>query len=318
MAEPDLNESGQNISQRKYCMNNKILLVACSGLFLSNLTIHAQTNLLYTGYDADGTLSTTPDGVVDHAVAVSASHWQHNAALLDDGTVKVWGNNDYGQCDVPLDLSGVVAINTGSAFSLALKNDGTVVAWGYCGQNQCNIPEGLSDVTAIACGDTHALALKSDGTVVAWGDNGGPATVPEGLSGVAAIAAGGFSMALLSNGTVVAWGPSIFVPDGLTDVVSISAGGYHALALKSDGTVVTWGVDALSSGVLSIPTEITNNVVAVAAGYYHSAVITTDNRVVAWGYNGCGETTTVTSSNAIIGLAAGLERNIIVTGAALP
>ena len=41
-----------------------------------------------------------------------------------------WGDNDYGQCNVPAGLSGVVAVAAGAYHSLALKADGTVVAWG--------------------------------------------------------------------------------------------------------------------------------------------------------------------------------------------
>ena len=54
---------------------------------------------------------------------------------------------------------------------LAINYDGTVVAWGDNQFGQCNVPDGLNDVVSIVCGDFHSLALKSDGTVVAWGWN---------------------------------------------------------------------------------------------------------------------------------------------------
>lgn len=145
--------------------------------------------------------------------------------------------------------SRTVKIAAGGYHSLALKSDGTVVAWGENAFGQTDVPSGLNDVVAIAGGTFHSLALKSDGTVVAWGDNRGrQSTVPTGLNGVVAIAGGGYhSLALKSDGTVVAWGYSGYgqttVPTGLSSIVSIAAGGSHSLALKSDGTVVAWGND---------------------------------------------------------------------------
>ena len=41
-----------------------------------------------------------------------------------------WGNNDYGQCDVPAPNADFVAVAGGDDHSLGLKSDGTIVAWG--------------------------------------------------------------------------------------------------------------------------------------------------------------------------------------------
>ncbi|MGI6587526.1 MAG: RCC1 domain-containing protein [Peptococcia bacterium] len=90
-------------------------------------------------------------------------------------------------------------LSAGLNHSLAIKSDDTVVAWGDNTYGQLNIPEGLSNVKVISAGYYHNLALKADGSVVAWGrDNYGQSTVPvEAQSGVIAIAAGGYhSLAL--------------------------------------------------------------------------------------------------------------------------
>jgi hypothetical protein len=52
------------------------------------------------------------------------------------------------------------AIAAGGDFSLALKSDGTVVSWGYNVDGECNVPPNLTGVIAIAAGDHHSLALK--------------------------------------------------------------------------------------------------------------------------------------------------------------
>ena len=70
-----------------------------------------------------------------------------------------WGNNFYGQTNVPAGLNNVAAIAAGGRHSLALKTDGTVVAWGFNTAGQCNVPTGLTNVEAIAARGNHSMVL---------------------------------------------------------------------------------------------------------------------------------------------------------------
>ncbi|MFC3343048.1 immunoglobulin-like domain-containing protein [Paenibacillus abyssi] len=237
----------------------------------------------------------------------------HSLALKPDGTVVAWGNNDYGQTDVPAELNGVVAISAGWSHSLALKSDGTVVAWGLDIEGQTDIPAELNGVVAISAGWDHSLALKSDGTVAAWGNNvSGKATVPAGLNGVVAISAGwNHSMALKSDGTVVAWGSNDFnlttMAAGLNGVVAISAGGNHSLALKSDGTVVAWGSNGSSQA--TVPAGL-NGVTAISGAGDFSLAIKSDGTVVAWGENRFGQTTVPAGLNEVMAISAGYHHSL--------
>ena len=65
--------------------------------------------------------------------------------------------------NVPIGLSGIVAIAAGGNHSLALKVDGTLVAWGRNYAGETSVPAGLSGIVAIEAGGTHSLALKADG-----------------------------------------------------------------------------------------------------------------------------------------------------------
>src|ERR1043166_8965661 len=105
-----------------------------------------------------------------------------------------------GQCIVPSDLTNVLAVAAGEAFSMALKSDGTVIAWGDNSAGQTNVPADLTNAVAIAAGYTHGMALKADGKVAAWGsDSSYESEVPIYLSNVVAIAAGqSHSLALQS------------------------------------------------------------------------------------------------------------------------
>ena len=122
-------------------------------------------------------------------VGAIAAGTYHSLALLTDGTVRAWGDNESGQLGdgtttlrttpVPVSgLSGVVAIAGGFEHSLVLLADGTVRAWGhnYNGQlgdgtlTDRHTPvsvNGSARVMAIAAGSFFNLALSTDGPQLA-------------------------------------------------------------------------------------------------------------------------------------------------------
>ena len=231
-----------------------------------------------------------------------------NAALTIGFVVVAWGNNTYGQTNVPAGLSNVVAIAAGAYHCLAAKSDGTVVAWGNNASGQTNVPAGLSNVVAVAAGDSHSLALKSDGTIVPWGNNAyGQTNAPSGLNDVVAIAAGAnHSLAIKNDGTVMAWGSNNHgqtnVPAWLGNAVAVAGGVYHSLALRPDGSVVAWGFN--NYGQTNVPAGL-SNVVTIAAGDYHNLALTRYGAVVAWGNNGNGQTNVPTGLNNVVAIAGG-------------
>jgi alpha-tubulin suppressor-like RCC1 family protein len=224
--------------------------------------------------------------------------------------VVAWGDNTYGQCNVPAGLTDVVSVAAGVAHSMALLRDGTVVAWGDNTDGQASAPTGLSGVVAVAAGWWHSLALKADGTVVGWGRNDyGQSTAPAGLSGVVQVAAGRLhSVALKQDGTVVLWGywwgsGVQHVPGELTGVVAVAAAYDYTLALKADGTVVALGTAP------AVPDDLTG-VVAIAAGTTHALALKNDETVVAWGDNSYGQTTLPVGLNGVTEIAAGGYHNV--------
>jgi alpha-tubulin suppressor-like RCC1 family protein len=90
-------------------------------------------------------------------------------AIAARPNVIAWGDNSYGQTNVPVTAAGVVAIAGGGDHSLALRGDGTVIAWGYNVSGQTNVPATATGVVAVAGGGSHSLALRGNGTVIAWG-----------------------------------------------------------------------------------------------------------------------------------------------------
>lgn len=221
-------------------------------------------------------------------------------------SVIAWGNNDYGQTNVPPTLRYVKSIAAGQHHSLALCEDGTVVAWGANDCGQANVPLGLANVIAVAAGGKHSAALTANGSIIAWGDDTvGQCAVPVDIVNAVAIAAGGeHNLALLSDGTVVGWGSNqagqIDVPSDLADVVAIAAGKAHSMALCENGTVVVWGDN--SRGQCNVPPKL--RATALAAGAYHCLALSGDGRLVAWGDNQLGQTNVPTDTSNVVAIAA--------------
>jgi alpha-tubulin suppressor-like RCC1 family protein len=83
------------------------------------------------------------DNVVGMVVSISCG-FKHSCALLNDGTVKCWGNNSDGQCNVPDFIQGkVVSIECGKNHSCALLNDNTIRCWGTNSYGACDVPDSI-------------------------------------------------------------------------------------------------------------------------------------------------------------------------------
>jgi hypothetical protein len=259
-----------------------------------------------------------------NAVAISAGDW-HSLSIGRDGRLAAWGNNTYGQCDLPAAAASAQfgAIAAGGYHSLAVRTDGTVIGWGANFSGQASPPAGLNHVIAVAAGEWHSLALRSDGTVIGWGDDSASQATPPGtLGSVIAIAAGGsHSLALRSDGTVLAWGDNYngsgtyvgqsAAPQGLANVIGLAAGAYHSLALLANGAVVGWGDN--SDAQLQIPADLTN-AVAIAAGAGHSLAIRRNGTIVAWGNNAFGQGNFSSSLSNVIAVAAGSLHSVALLG----
>ncbi|WP_116023878.1 S8 family serine peptidase [Thermomonospora umbrina] len=236
-------------------------------------------------------------GITD-VVGISAGSDGHALAVLADGTVKAWGNNDEGQLgdgttgdrSTPITvLTGAVAkfgaVAAGGGHSIAVLADGTVRAWGNNDNGQLGNGSttdsdspvqtgGLSGVTQVGAGRLHSLAVRLDGTVRAWGDN---------------------SRGQLGDGTTADSGTPV-QPSGLVSVTNVAAGGFHNVAAVSserwawganddgrvgDGTTIDRHapVEIASTGAGTVP----------AAGLRHSFAAGPSTPMRLWGANDKGQ-----------------------------
>jgi hypothetical protein len=168
----------------------------------------------------------------------------HASVPSEAGTIVAWGDDSYGQTEIPAGLDGnVVSIAAEGDHALALTTAGRVVVWGSSRYDP--VPAGVqSGVTAIATGSHHSLAVKSDGSVIEWGGDG---TIP--------------------------------TPANAVGITQIAVGDTQSLALRADGTVVSW--DFTRSGV-TIPAEVQSGVAQITSTNNDNVVLKTDGSVWDW------------------------------------
>jgi len=247
--------------------------------------------------DCISTVPVTVSGL-NNSTAISAGA-SHTCALLNDGTVRCWGDNQYGQLGnsnvtdkstTPVVVSGLnnaMSIAAGYEHTCARLSNGTVRCWGrntfgQLGHNigfRRAIPTPVANLsepaTSLAAGQSHTCALVNNGTVYCWGRN---------------------NWGQLGNGTTIDRSTPVPV-SGLNGVAAIAAGEYHTCALLNNGTVRCWGSNwagQLGNGTWrshSTPVVVSglSNAIAIAAGDFHTCALLNDGRVMCWGDNWYGQ-----------------------------
>lgn len=190
-------------------------------------------------------------------------------SLSDNGTIRCWGDNTYGQ------LGNGLTNSQGETSSVAVL--------------------GISDAVQLTAGSYHACALLSDGRVKCWG---------YGLYGQLGYGSKGVGS---NRATPVFVRNSAGTAD-LTGVSSVAAGYDHTCAiLAADSSVLCWGQSssgALGSGEISggesqwqpLPVVVRNTdlsplsgVTELALGLRSSCALLTTGEGRCWGSNATGQ-----------------------------
>ena len=240
-------------------------------------------------------------GISSQAIAVACGGY-HTAILINDGTVRVCGRNDFGQLgqnDIQTTRSTVVSVLGISSQAIAvaggrfhtaiLLNDGTVRVcghnqYGQLGQNDIQTTRSTvvavlgisSQAIAVACGFFHTAILLNNGTVRVCGRN---------------------NVGQLGQNDVVTRSTVVSVLGISSQAIAIACGSYHTAILLNDGTVRVCGIntqgqlgqndtnnDSTVVSVLNVTTAI-----AVSCGRSHTGIMLRGGTVVTTGLNNNGQ-----------------------------
>jgi alpha-tubulin suppressor-like RCC1 family protein len=236
----------------------------------------------------------------------------HTTAIKTDGTLWVWGRNDYGVLgdNTPIYRSTPVTTFAGGTnwkqvasalyHTVAIKTDGTLWTWGSnlsagLGVNdttQRNTPvttfAGGTNWKQVACGYRHSSAIKTDGTLWTWGysnDNSKGSVVVVGALGI-------------NDTTTFAKSTPVTTFAGGTNWKQVSCGYKSTAAIKTDGTLWTWGYnndgrlgDNTTTNRLTPVTTFAGgtNWKQVTSAVRHTIAVKTDGTLWTWGYNAYGQ-----------------------------
>ena len=244
------------------------------------------------------------------AKMVSAGE-SHTCAILDDDTLKCWGDNNYGQlgygdttrrtspeATLVVNLgSGRTAkmVSAGDSHTCAVLDDDTLKCWGGNGYGQLGYgdttqrtsPEATLVVALgsghkakmVSAGYRHTCAILDDDTLKCWGRNG------DGQLGY-----GDTTQRTSPEATLV-----VALGSGRTAKM-VSAGESHTCAVLDDDTLKCWGANG--DGQLGIGGLTSSNSVdfgsgrtvrSASAGDYHTCAVLSDGSTWCWGHNGDGQ-----------------------------
>ncbi len=283
-------------------------------------------------------------GLSGSTVVANGDPTDGQCIVLPNGTVKCWGNNQYGMVgdlsttpaptpvlvnNVTHPFGNALSVCQGEDFSCALLADGTAQCWGgnYAGQlgygsapdsaahSQPSGVLGLTNAVAIACGQAFACALLADGTLQCWGDND-------------EFQLGNASPQVLQTAPTTVVGPDGVTPFGQNRF--IAAGAYHTCAVHGDGTTQCWGESAYGqlgdNDVCSNdpgcpmnwypePAQLPSSPAAksLALGDYHTCALLADGTARCWGRDQDGELGNgATSDSAVPVTVAGLSGAVAI------
>ena len=185
----------------------------------------------------------------------------HTAAIKTDGTLWLWGRNNYGQLGDNTRVSKSSPVQTiddegtnwksvsgGTAHTAAIKTDGTLWLWGtnYYGtlgdetiidkSSPIQTVAGGTNWKLVASGDYYTAAIKTDGTLWTWGRN---------------------NYGSLGDNTIAHKSSPIQTIAGGTNWKQVECGTDYIAAIKTDGTLWTWGANFY--GMLGDNTDISKS-----------------------------------------------------------
>ena len=230
---------------------------------------------------------------------------EYSCGTAEDGTLKCWGDNDYGQVGdgTTTDRNTPTIIDPGTSYlsvtpglyhTCGITTSGTLKCWGwnYYGQvgdgtkinrnTPTNIDPGTS-YQSVTLGSFHTCGITTSGTLKCWGYN---------------------YYGQVGDGTTTNRPTPTNIDPG-TSYQSVTPGSYHTCGITTSGTLKCWGGN--NYGQVGDGTKINRNTPtnidpgtsyqSVTLGSFHTCGITTSGTLKCWGYNYYGQVGDGTTTN---------------------
>lgn len=255
---------------------------------------------------------------INNAREVMAGY-QHSCAVLEDGSAKCWGWDNYfqlgdgGELGVAqpnqltpvnvLNITTATTITAGEDFSCALLSGGTIQCWGKGEYGQLGngtndtvtSPVTVSNITNAIDFEAYTLnacAIIDNGSVNCWG-YGGYGQLGDGV-------------VVMTSGLAYKTNTPVAVSN-ITNAANISMGYYHACALLDNGSVNCWGKGEFgqlgngttSTSAVNTPVYVSDisTAISISAGYAHTCAILSGGTIKCWGGGAGGELGNGSTSN---------------------
>jgi alpha-tubulin suppressor-like RCC1 family protein len=239
-----------------------------------------------TGEEGEAEEFKSTVGGLEHVKQIAAAG-THGLALLEDGEVMAWGNDQSGE------LGNGTSGNEKERQKKA-EEEGKEFESGLTPK----VVKGLSGVEAVAAGGASDFALVDGGTkIMSWGQNNKEQLGLGEIHGKVGPETCKTEIGELACSTVPREVQELTLPSGVT-VKSISAGEVAAYALLSNGHVLAWGDNGKGQlgtggankdfGTPQAVAKVTSGL-AVAGGAEDALVLLSDGEVLGMGASGGGE-----------------------------
>ena len=293
---------------------------------MQHLVVSTNKTVNTAGQNVFGQLGTSmPPQVssLNNTVTEVAAGDYTSFAVKNDGSLWVWGSNQYGargdgssggnienpvQVPIPNHVTtpsrrGKHAVAVGAGVYAAIDTDGQVWTWGVNWNGRlgdgttssrytparvrrsASPNDYLTGIVSLSAGGGTVAAVDVDDTVWTWGA-GANGTLGNGFTTDSS-----YPVQVLQGGPNNTATPLV----GIEQVACGSSG--FCIALARYGTVFGWGSNAFSqlgipgsgSSAIAMPIPVGGAIDVIAAGSAHGLAHSSDGNVYGWGYNGRGQ-----------------------------
>lgn len=233
-------------------------------------------------------------GTNKKAVQISAKGW-NSCAVLDDGSLKCWGQNNSGQLGIGTSVDmGAAANQMGDKLPVA-KLGRRTSRLKRLSSLKSKLGEPIQRTNTIAVGSNFTCAILENSKVKCWGTN------PSGQLGIGSTTSKGSTAASLGDAL-----PEVDLGTNYK-AIGITAGTTHVCALMSNNQIKCWGDNTsgqlgygdttvrgttaatMGSNLLDVNVGTNRSVLQVSAGGDFTCVLLDDYSVKCWGTSGYGQ-----------------------------